>query len=71
MGNKSKYPVHRFLSFTPLTDCPLGENPVDDCKACPYSADYHYEGGECVPRDEELAEYVDYRKYRDDDEGWE
>ena len=36
-----------------LYDCPLGEDPRNDCNGCMYSGDYHYEGGECVPREDE------------------
>lgn len=36
---------------TPVYDCPLGGDPREDCADCVYSADYHYEAGECVERE--------------------
>lgn len=53
MGNKGKYPINRFNAVTPVGDCPLGGDVQHDCLDCMYSADYHYEGGECVRREEE------------------
>ncbi len=38
-------------------ECPLGGDISDDCADCFYSADYHYENGECVLRDPENRAY--------------
>ena len=52
---RSGEPVYeRLIELSDESDntcqCPLGGDESDDCTDCTYGCDYHFENGECVPR---------------------